>query len=86
MDILPCRKCGSTNYTYEDCNGLSSELTLNCNDCNNAEYLQICDALDYEERYSDDPDWQDPKTYKYGHKALEKAKTIIIQEWNMRVV
>lgn len=84
--MLPCRKCGSTDYFYDDYKGMGSEVLLQCNDCNNHETIQICDVLSEKERYSEDPDWQCPKTFIYGKKALKKAKNYIIEEWNKRVL
>ena len=84
--ILPCRKCGSVSQFYDDYKGMASEVVLQCNDCNNHETVIIYDALTPKERYSCDPDWQCPKTFIYGKKALKKAKNYIIEEWNKRVV
>jgi hypothetical protein len=84
--ILPCRKCGSIEYTYDDYNGVSSEATLHCNICNNHESVQICDVLQYNERYTGNANWQCDKTSIYGKKALKKVKNYLIEEWNKRVL
>lgn len=79
--LLPCRKCGESDYDMWD--GKGTQASLYCNGCGQSEEIQVSDLFEYEERYGGNFDFN-METLSYPPHAVERCKLALIKEWNTR--
>lgn len=81
VELLPCRKCGSTNISLWD--GLGTQAEMSCEECGEEEGIQVTDILSYEERFAPGNEFSMEKL-SYPQSIVEKAKKELVKEWNTR--
>lgn len=79
--LLPCRKCGESDYDMWGGRGTQAEMS--CNSCGQSESIQVSDLFEYEERFGGNFDF-DMNTLRYPEHAVDRAKKALIEEWNTR--
>ena len=80
-ELLPCRKCGASDFDLW--NGLGTQAEMYCNQCGEDESIQVSDLFEYEERYSGNFDFN-METLSYPQHAIDRANAALIEEWNTR--